>query len=79
MNGTSNATGLTASLPVTAKTISGIEWTQETRVKDNNTFTNGFVAIGSGGSVATFYKTVAGGAFTASGSKGGECSLVYEI
>jgi hypothetical protein len=79
MNGTSNATGLTASLPVTAKTISGIEWTQETRVKDNNTFTNGFVAIGSGGSVATFYKTVAGGAFTASGSKSGECSLVYEI
>ena len=81
--GTSNATTLTITAPVTAATITGMTWLTTAALTDNGTVltTWGRGRIGSGESVFTFGLNPAiDGGFTSSGNKRVNIfEIVYEI
>jgi hypothetical protein len=81
-NATSNATGLSVSLPITARTLSGATWRNKpSNLVDNgtNSTTADFVFIDSGSTTATLAKNTSSTGFTASGSKGVDFQIWYEI
>ncbi len=69
--GTSNATGFTISAPVTAATITNMQWGVLASVTDNGTFltTPGAMRILTAGTVFDVFKDSSLAAFTASGTK----------
>lgn len=76
--GTSNATGFTISLPVTA---GGISRHGVARITDNGTVQTamGLVEISTGApTIMTIFKDQAGAAFTASGGKNATFGIEYE-
>lgn len=79
VNGTSNATDFTMTLPFTANRISRNHLI--TCVNNGATVTatlcDGRTAVGS--NVLTLYTTLVGGAWTGSGTKAANFDLVYEI
>lgn len=81
--GTSNATGFTATLPLTAKTVTNAVWLMPAVATDNGTDLTSFASaqIASAGSVITLYKDPSGAAWTGSGNKRATiaCPLEYEI
>jgi hypothetical protein len=80
-NGTSNATTLTISAPVQAKTVANAIWAAVGQGFDNGTVTAGIYGrIGSAGTDLQFFSTVGGAGWTNSGVKriaAWQCS--YEI
>lgn len=81
-NQTSNATTMTATLPVTARTVANMAWHGITsRAVDNSgsITTPGLVEVSSAGTTASLYKDMNGGAWTGSGSKGADFRVTYEI
>jgi hypothetical protein len=80
--GTSNATGFTVTLPVTAATITNHAWgCASGYLMDNSAAQSspGLVSIASAGTVVTLYKTLAASAWTGSGTKSCDYQIVYEI
>jgi hypothetical protein len=69
--GTSNSTGFTISLPVTARTLTNMIWSGYGQILDNGAspVSPGILYIITGGTTLTVYKDWAGSVFTASGSK----------
>lgn len=71
-NGTSNATGFTITLPVTAATITGMTWGASVGQIVNNSAvptTPGLAQITSGGTVLNLYSSSSGANWTASNGK----------
>ncbi len=71
-NGTSNATTITLSLPVTARTLSGMEWSGFGGGVDNGTplTTPSLLYVASSSpSTLTIFKDTSGASFTTSGNK----------
>lgn len=82
IQGTSNTTAFTISLPITAKTLSNATWGAPCRhaVDNSSDLTSpARVDITSGATTAAIYKTVGGTAWTSSGTKGAEFTVDYEI
>ena len=78
-NGTSNSTGFTISLPITAKTISNYSWRAQILAVDNGNFANnGTSYIESGIAVARLYINGANN-WTPSGNKSANGQITYEI
>lgn len=79
-NGTSNATGLTITLPFTAATITGMAWYGFGYVYDNGALLAdpGRNVIASAGTVVNCYTTSGGAGWTASGNKRCGFSITYE-
>lgn len=81
-NGTSNATTFTATLPITAATVTNGFWNGATGAGVDNTsnLTNpGRWGIVSAGTTVDFRKDIAGTAWTASGGKRINCVYTYEF
>lgn len=81
-NGTSNANTFTISLPVAAKTISGVSWRNRmSNLVDNgtNSTTIDFSFIDSGATSLAIAKNFSTTGFTTSGNKGADCQVFYEI
>jgi hypothetical protein len=70
-NGTSNSSGFTISLPVTAVTRTNAEWVGNAQIVDNGSVpsTPGLMDITSGGTTMSILRDYAGNAFTSSGGK----------
>ncbi len=78
-NGTSNSTGFTISLPITAKTISNYSWRAQILAVDNGSFANnGTSYIASGTAVVKLYINGANN-WTPSGNKSANGQITYEI
>lgn len=76
--GTSNATNYTITIPFTAATRAGHEWSAQLNYANNNgVATTGFVVVASAGTTAILYNTNALN-WTASGTKGSKFGLTYE-
>lgn len=73
--GTSNATGLTVTLPFPSAFIQQYV----VRVKNNGTFTVGLLQTAEGSNVATVFSAMTGAVFTASGDKMVQVAITYEI
>lgn len=79
-SGTSNQTYYTITAPITSKTLTNMIWFAWIRATDNtSTVTDGRAGIGSATTTINLYTSAAGGAWTASGGKGADFILVYEI
>jgi hypothetical protein len=70
-NGTSSTATITLTLPVTARTITNMEWNGFGVVVDNGVTqtTPGMLSVASGGTSLTVFLNLNAGGFTASGSK----------
>lgn len=70
-NGTSNSTGFTITLPLTAYTLTNMIWVGQGQITDNGTVvtTPGLLYILSAATTLTVYKDWAGTVFTSSGNK----------
>lgn len=78
-NGTSNSTGFTISLPITAKTISNYSWRAQILAVDNGSFANnGTSYIQAGIAVVKLYINGAND-WTPSGNKSANGQITYEI
>ena len=79
--GTSDSTGFTITLPITAATISNQIWHNSADATDNSTHltTPARVQISSAGTTAVIYKDFSGANWTNSGNKKAEFQIVYEI
>jgi hypothetical protein len=80
--GTSNTTGLTITLPVTAATIANMTWFAGVVGVDNSTVLAAMsrLSIASAGTVATAYPTQdSASTWTNSGTKGINGTIMYEI
>jgi hypothetical protein len=80
-NGTSNATGFTATLPITAATRTNAHWDSMASVTDNGTGQTapGLVRVVSAGTVANLYKDLNASNWTSSSAKGADWRVIYEI
>jgi hypothetical protein len=79
--GTSNTTGLTISLPITARTITDGAWDSLGAALDNGTWQTsaGIASVSTGGTVANIYRQIITGSWTNSGLKGWIGFIRYEI
>lgn len=82
LTGTSNATGFSITLPITAATIASVYWGTSVWVATNNsavltTPANAYIA--SGASTVVLDKDFAGALWTASGGKAASFQLSYEV
>jgi hypothetical protein len=79
LNGTSNATGVTFTLPFAASNIAA-SWAGPIRVQDNGgAFGWGLYSILAGGTTVTVYSTPGGAGWTGSGNKVIEADFWYEL
>lgn len=81
-DGTSNATTLTISLPIAARTLTNAAWFTPATVRDNSATPNsyGFVRILTADTTASVFRLPDGSAFTASGGKrAAGFTVIYEI
>lgn len=78
--GTSNATTLTASLPVAASTNGLGSYIRDfyARAQDSGAFNVGLIEFDIGATTITVFKDVTGAAFTNSGTKGFRAVIMYE-
>lgn len=79
-SGTSNTTGFTVTIPITARTDAGMVWVGAMGAEtDNGAFvTEGFYEVYSAGTTAIFYRS-ATVAWTASGGKRADVTIVYAV
>lgn len=76
LNGTSNSTDFTMSLPVTA--VSSTRYRQSIRCTDNGTALTNPSLVDPSGSTVTIYKDLTGASWTSSGAKGCDGVFMYE-
>ena len=68
-NGTSNSASFTISLPITAATITSVQWLAPAQIVNNGTSGFGQAFITSAGTVLNITSDAGGSGFTASGNK----------
>jgi hypothetical protein len=75
ISGTSNATGLTFTLP---NAVASLRMTHILRIRDNGTWAIGYGTTAASGTTFSVQATITGGSFTASGTKSVRGLVVYQ-